>query len=127
MPVGVIIVGAVVIPAQHRQVVHVRLPTAGPGFDVVDFAVIGSMPAIRHRARGQCCPGEVALFLIGEPFRVVQVHRTCLRVEQCHLKVFGVMVGQVLRTSHRRAIRQPQDGVITLAAEGVSESLCVRL
>ena len=77
----VIIVGAVVVPAQHRQVVHIRLSTPGPGFDVVDFAVISSMPAIRHRTgrHGGAC--EVALFLVREALRVIQVDGSFLRVE----------------------------------------------
>jgi len=41
----VIIIGAVVIPAQNRQVIHIRQPTPRPRCDMVDLAVIRGVPA----------------------------------------------------------------------------------
>ena len=68
------------------------MPTFRPSCDVVDLAVIGSMPTIRYRAgwHGGTC--QVTLFTVGEPLCVIQIHRTFLRVEQGDLQVVAVML-----------------------------------
>ena len=113
----VIIVGAVVIPAQNTQIRHIRLPTLRPRSDMVNLAIIRRMPAPRHRTRRKHQTGQIPLLGISQTLLPVQVDRTSLRGKQTDTKLRTVDLVEILRPCHRGAIAQPQHNVITLTSE----------
>ena len=81
LTVRVIVIDAVVVLAQHRQIRGFCMPAVFVGVDVVDLASIGRNIAVWPGAHEVLCHGESAQLVRCEP-RFVEIHRPGGGVEE---------------------------------------------
>ena len=82
---AVIIIHAVVILAQHRQIRRFRVSAVFVSVDVVDLASIGRNIAVWPRTHKVLCHGESAQLVRCEP-RFVEIHRAGGGVEETDIE-----------------------------------------
>ena len=102
-----VVVDAVVVLTQHRQIRRLRMPAVFVGVDVVDLASIGRYGAVWPWAHEILRHGESAQLVRCEP-RFVEIHRACCGVEETDIEFVAKGAGHrsvdEISARHGRAV-----------------------